>query len=352
MTAALASSQGLVAALVLLVLTAAAGWMVTRWVTAYLNRRRVLDHPNERSSHSAPTPRGGGIAILAVALPLAGAVFWLHLPGATMWLAILALTAALAAVSWLDDLRGLPVGVRFAAHIVAVAAALGLLPDNLLVLQGWVPLWLDRLIAGLAWVWFINLFNFMDGIDGLAGAETVAICAGLFAVAAVNADALGASAIAVAQASIVIAGAALGFLVLNWHPARVFMGDVSAIALGYLLGWFLLLLASWGYGAAALILPAYFVADATLTLVRRALAGEAVWQAHATHFYQRAVQRGLSHARVTRFIAAGNCCLIALALASTQVVSRTGDALCLGGAALIVGWMLVWLARAPANPQT
>ncbi len=352
MTAALASTQGLIAAAVLLLLTAAAGWIVTRWVTAYLNHRRVLDHPNERSSHSAPTPRGGGIAILAVALPLAATVFWLHLPGMTIWLAILALTAGLALVSWLDDLGGLPVALRFAAHIASVTAALWLLPDNLLVLQGWAPLWLDRLAAGLAWVWFINLFNFMDGIDGLAGAETVAICVGLFAIVAVTGDALGTSAIAVAQASVVIAGATLGFLILNWHPARVFMGDVGAIALGYLLGWFLLLLACWGYGAAALILPAYFIADATLTLVRRLVTGAAIWRPHATHFYQRAVQRGLSHARVTRFVAAGNCCLIAIALASTQVVTRTGDILCLGGAALIVGWMLVWLARAPANAQT
>jgi len=352
MTAALGSSEGLLAALVLAALTAAAGLMVTRWVTAWLNHRQVLDHPNERSSHSAPTPRGGGIAILAIALPLAATVFWLHQPGVMMWHVALGLCAVLALVSWFDDLRGLPVVMRFAAHAAAVAAALWMLPDNLLILQGWAPLWLDRLAAGLAWVWFINLFNFMDGIDGLAGVETVAIGTGLFAVVAMGGDTMGPGAVAVAQTGVVIAGAALGFLVLNWQPAKVFMGDVGAIALGYLLGWFLLLLASWGHGAAALILPAYFVADATLTLIRRALAGEAVWQAHKTHFYQRAVQRGHSHARVARVIATGNGCLIVLALVSTQVVTATGELLCLAGAGLIVAWMLVWLARAPANAQT
>lgn len=349
-TTDLASGAGLAGALTLAAGAAAASWLVTRWVIAWLHHRRVLDHPNERSSHSAPTPRGGGIGVLAVALPLLAAVFWLYRPGAIEPLAVLALTLALAVLSWLDDLRGLPVALRFAGHIAAVAAALTLLPDRLLVFQGVLPLALDRVAAALAWVWFINLYNFMDGIDGLAGVETIAIGGGLFAVVATAGAAAGSDGVALALASLLTAAAAAGFLVLNWNPARVFMGDVGSIALGYLLGWFLLTLAAWGFWTAALILPAYYLADATLTITRRALAGERVWEAHSKHFYQRAVQRGLGHGRVARTIAAGNLCLALIALASAHTVGWQGDAACLIGAAAIVGWMLLWLAR--AQPET
>jgi UDP-N-acetylmuramyl pentapeptide phosphotransferase/UDP-N-acetylglucosamine-1-phosphate transferase len=344
--AALASGEGLLGALALAVLTAAATWMVTRWVLAYLRRRAVLDHPNARSSHTAPTPRGGGIGLLAVALPLVAAIFWLHTPDATDVQVVLALAAALAVVSWIDDLRGIGVALRLAAHVVAVAIALALMPERLLVFQGVLPLALDRVAAALAWVWFLNLYNFMDGIDGITGVETIAIGLGLFALLATAGNDIGPPGIALALAALVTSSAAAGFLILNWHPARVFMGDVGAIALGYLLGWFLLTLAAWGYWSAALILPGYYLADATITIVRRALAGEAVWQAHAKHFYQRAVQRGLGHARVARFIAAGNVFLALIALLSAQVVGTTGQVLCLSAAAATVGWMLLWLACA------
>lgn len=348
--AGLASGPGLLGALALAAAAAAAGWMMTRWVTAALVRRGVLDRPNERSSHSRPTPRGGGLAILAVALPLAALIYWLHRPGEVAAFAVLALAAALALLSWLDDLRGLPVAVRLAAHAAAAAAVLAVMPGDLLVFQGLLPPLADRIAAGLLWVWFINLYNFMDGIDGLAGVETVTICTGLFGIVLALGEPAGTQGVALAQAALVTGAATAGFLVLNWSPARVFLGDVGAIALGYLLGWFLLTLAAWGYWAAALILPAYFLGDASITIVRRALSGAPVWQPHATHFYQRAVKRGLGHAEVARFVFAGNLMLGILAVLSTQVVSGAGDALCLVGAAGIVAVMLAWLARAGGGP--
>jgi UDP-N-acetylmuramyl pentapeptide phosphotransferase/UDP-N-acetylglucosamine-1-phosphate transferase len=342
----LTSGAGLAGAGLLAVLTALASWIVTRWVTGYLNRRKMLDHPNERSSHSSPTPRGGGLAILAVAIPLVGVIHWLHLPNVMMVPTLMGLTAALALLSWRDDVNGLPVTLRLFAHLIAATVMMALLPASLFIFQGLLPLWLDRALAILVWVWFINLYNFMDGIDGLAGAETIAICIGLFAIMLTVGGPAGPEAVARAQSSLVIAAAATGFLILNWHPARVFMGDVGAIALGYILGWFLLTLAAWGYWVAALILPAYFLADASITITQRLLSGEAIWRPHAKHFYQRAVQRGLSHARVVRFISLGNGFLMMLALASTQVTNLGGDMLCLAGAAMIVTWMLFWLARA------
>lgn len=325
--------------------TAASSWMVTRWATAFLRRRAVLARPNARSSHSEPTPTGGGAAVLAVALPLMALVLWLSgAADAAAW-ALLAGAAALAVISGVDDVRGLPVALRLAAHAAAVAGVLALIPDRFLVFQGALPPFLDRAAAALAWVWFVNLFNFMDGIDGIAGVETIAIGGGIFAIALVIGGRGGISAQVVGLEALILAAAAAGFLALNWHPARVFLGDVGSVPLGFLLGGLLIAVATWGYWQAAIILPAYYLADATLTIALRAARGAPVWRAHAEHFYQRAVRRGLGHGRVARFVAAGNALLVALALASIEVLTPAGDALCLGGAAAIVAFMLFWLAR-------
>lgn len=284
----------------------------TRGVLAHLRRRAILDHPNERSSHLVPTPRGGGLAVMAVLLPT-----WLMIalfaPGASteaLW--PIAGALALAAVSWRDDLAAMPVFARLLAHIAAVVVGLAALVGHGPVFQGLVPLWLDRLAAGFLWLWFLNLFNFMDGIDGIAAGESAALGIGVALVAIVVGFGN-----ALPFYGLTAAAAALGFLWWNWHPARVFMGDVGSVPLGYLLGWLLLGLASRGAWAPALILPLYYLADASLTLLRRLLRGERIWLAHREHFYQRATQGGLSHAQVVMAILGVDAALVALALWST-----------------------------------
>jgi UDP-N-acetylmuramyl pentapeptide phosphotransferase/UDP-N-acetylglucosamine-1-phosphate transferase len=190
------------------------------------------------------------------------------------------------------------------------------------------------------WLWFLNLFNFMDGIDGIAGGETAALGVGAASVAW-----LAALAPSVALYGLTAAAAALGFLWWNWHPARIFLGDVGSVPLGYLLAWLLLDLASHGAWAAALILPLYYVADASLTLLVRLLRGERVWRAHREHFYQRAAQGGLSHAQVVGAILLADAALVALALWSTAVPA----ALPLLLSALAVALLLAFLGtRKPA----
>jgi UDP-N-acetylmuramyl pentapeptide phosphotransferase/UDP-N-acetylglucosamine-1-phosphate transferase len=343
---ALLTARGAGLTLVLALATAASAWILTRWVTAWLIRRAMFDTPNQRSSHLTPIPRGGGIAVLAVALPLIATIVWLYRPGDRVAWAVLGSTLALAIVSGLDDRSGLPITTRLFTHAACVALVLAFIPAKFTLFQGLLPVALDRLVAGLAWIWFVNLYNFMDGIDGLAGVETASIGLGVFALVALIGTQGGDSATVAGLGGLILAAAACGFLVLNWHPARVFLGDVGAIPLGFLLGWLLLTLALWGYWVAALTLPAYYLADSGITIAARALRGERIWQAHAGHFYQRAVQRGWSHARVARFVGGGNVMLVALAAFSTQVVNRAGDLICLGGAALIVALMLAWLARA------
>ena len=291
--------------------TAIAATIATRVVLAILQRRAILDLPNERSSHAQPTPRGGGIAVVAILLPCWALIDYFE-PGVSLsdWLVLVAILA-LAILSWFDDLRGLSAGLRIVCHGLAVAAVLAALPADALIFQGWLPPLADRLATGLLWLWFVNLFNFMDGIDGISGVEALSIAVGLVLVIVLSGDVLWRREALLAMA---LAGSAFGFLLWNWHPARLFLGDVGSVPLGFALGWLLILAAIAGYWATAAILPLYYFADATITLCRRALRGEKIWQAHREHFYQQAVAGGRDHAAVVRIIALGNLGLIVLAL--------------------------------------
>jgi len=322
---------------VLAALSAAGG---TALLARVLARRQILDHPNERSSHVRATPRGAGLAVVPVLL-IAWAVIAVLSPAARPAIAwVVAGALLLAAVSWRDDLTSLPALPRLAAQAVAVLAGSMTFGGDVLVFQGLLPFWADRLAAALAWLWFVNLFNFMDGIDGIAGTETAAIGLGFaLLVLLIGGDA---TLLALALA---LAGVALGFLPWNWQPARIFLGDVGSVPLGYALGWLLLSLAAAGQWAPALILPLYYLADATLTLLRRLMRGERVWQAHREHFYQRATQGGRSHGAVAGLVAGTDAVLIALALGATR-----WPWLALPAAVVVVGLLLAILARPRSLP--
>lgn len=278
-----------------------------------LRRRSILDQPNRRSSHVHPTPRGGGLGAVPVVLA-AWAVIALGDSSLADLGVVLPAAVLLAVVSWMDDLRGLSPATRLLVQIAAVAAGLAALPPDALVFQGFLPLPIDRLLSGLLWLWFVNLFNFMDGIDGISGVELASIGGGMALVATILGNLEG-----LASLSVALVGAAAGFLVWNRPPARIFLGDVGSVPLGYLCGWLLLHAALAGLWWAAVILPLYYLIDASLTLLCRLLRGERIWEAHRQHFYQRAVQGGLSHGQVTARILAANLVLIGAAIASPFV---------------------------------
>ena len=272
-----------------------ASLLILRIVLSPAVRERFLDRPNERSLHVQPTPRAGGLGLLAGI-----AATWWAFPGLRT---IGVLAFALAAVSILDDLRGLPQGLRFLAHALAAIAAviLGL---------GDLPLPLQAAVA-FSIVWMTNLYNFMDGSNGLAGGMAVAGF-GAYAIAAALA---GESDLALGCAC--VAAAALGFLRFNFHPARIFMGDVGSIPLGFLAA--AVGLAGWTAGAWPWWFPAVvfspFVVDATVTLLRRMLRGERFWQAHRSHYYQRLILMGWTHRRTALAEYALMLVVAALALA-------------------------------------
>ena len=275
--------------------------------TVAMTRARKLEAPNARSMHKVAVPTGAGVGIVAAILILWP---WWRVPAGAIEPALLGGIAGLGALSWLDDRRRLSAAVRLGAQATAVALCLAVLPPEARVLE-WLPLLGERCLLGLAWVWFINLFNFMDGIDGLAGSETIAVAAGFVALAACATppDPYW-------RLALVVAASAAGYLAWNWHPARVFMGDAGSVPLGFVLGWLMLDLALAGQWAAGLILPLVFLADATWTLIARAGRGEKLWQPHRQHFYQRAVLAGATATGVVWRVIAVNAALLGLALAS------------------------------------
>ncbi|MDH5750272.1 MAG: glycosyltransferase family 4 protein [Rhodospirillales bacterium] len=309
----------------------------TRVVLGLFRRRNILDHPNPRSSHSTPTPHGGGIAVIAVVLVNWGVFSFSSPSGPAEILTLCGLAAALAVLSGLDDFYSLPVVLRLAVQAAAVTVVLWPAGESVFF-QGLLPAPLDHIAAGLLWVWFINLFNFMDGIDGLAASESASIAIGFFLVVVLIGN-RGISDVYLFYSSS-IAAAVLGFLWWNWHPAKIFLGDVGSIPLGFLIGWLLLILAERGFWLPALILPLYYFSDATLTLVRRILRREKFWQAHRQHFYQLAVQRGMSHGAAVRAVIFANVLLIALAILSVYGWPN----LSLGGAGIVVGILLLHLS--------
>jgi UDP-N-acetylmuramyl pentapeptide phosphotransferase/UDP-N-acetylglucosamine-1-phosphate transferase len=305
----------------------------TRLVLGWLRHRQILDHPNERSSHQRPTPRGGGLAVTSV---LALSFLLLNFG---LYQGVLGLGAlALMAISWLDDRRGLGPLTRFLIHGAVIGLYLAMMPSGELILHGLLPKWADRAVTVAGWLWFVNLYNFMDGIDGITGVETTALGLGIALVSSLAPDGDSFQLIAF---SVFAAMAGLGFLVWNWHPAKVFLGDSGSIPLGFVLGGLLFHLAAHGQLAAALILPGYYLADATITLLWRLKDGEKIWQAHRRHFYQRAVRGGQSHARVSGAVALGNLLLIACAcLAAKGFVPMAGLA-----ALLVIGGLLALFTR-------
>jgi UDP-N-acetylmuramyl pentapeptide phosphotransferase/UDP-N-acetylglucosamine-1-phosphate transferase len=256
--------------------------LVARLLLTPAGRRVALDAPNERSLHQQPVPRTGGIAIAAGV----AAACVLAPPGLPV---VLGVAAALAAVSLADDLLGLPTLARLAMHLTAAAAVL------VLELRYTEPVLFVLFLLGIAWM--TNLYNFMDGSDGLAGGMAM-FGFGAYALAA---QLSGAEPFASLCAAIAAASAA--FLVFNFHPARLFMGDAGSVPLGFLAG--ALGIYGWSRGYWPIWFPllvfAPFVCDATLTLLRRLLRRERVWQAHRDHYYQRLVRLGYGH-RATALI--------------------------------------------------
>ncbi len=289
-------------ALLALVLTSCASAFLTGAVRRYALVHHVLDIPNARSSHAVATPRGGGVAIVIVSL---ATLPWLAHRGLLPWDSVWAICGAgalVAVVGFADDHRHVAARWRLVAHFVAALWAmhwLGGMPPLELPLLGPVTGWLGSALLAVYLVWLLNLYNFMDGIDGIASVEAISVLVGgalLYVIAAQP---------ALAAAPSMLAAATAGFLYWNLPPARIFMGDAGSGFLGIVLG-ALSVQAGWIEPTlfwAWQILLGVFVVDATVTLVRRLMRGERVYEAHRSHAYQHASRRFGGHLPVTLGVA-------------------------------------------------
>jgi UDP-N-acetylmuramyl pentapeptide phosphotransferase/UDP-N-acetylglucosamine-1-phosphate transferase len=323
-----------IGALALVFVASALVSVILIWLLRPMLKRHALAHPNARSSHKIPTPQGGGIAVIAATVGVVVACVLFGVPGLggqALWL-VLAATVFIALVGAIDDVRPIAVIPRLILQVAGVAIVLAALPSDLRVVP-LLPYWLERALLGLAILWFVNLVNFMDGIDWMTIAEVAPLTSGLVLFGLMGALPRDATIVALA-----LCGAVIGFAPFNRPVARLFLGDVGSLPIGLLLGWLLVVLAGTGHFAAALLLPLYYLADATSTLLRRLANGEPILQAHRSHFYQRAMDGGFSIYQVVGRVFLLNIALIGLAATTLLTTSYL-----LHAAALIAGCVLVAL---------
>jgi UDP-N-acetylmuramyl pentapeptide phosphotransferase/UDP-N-acetylglucosamine-1-phosphate transferase len=305
-----------------------------------LLQRYALARPNARSSHQMPTPQGAGIAVISATLLAAGAMMiWTGAAELQIPAAVFAATLFIAIVGLADDIKSIEVLPRLLLQATAVAAVIFTSSNDLRIVPA-CPLWIERAGLLFAGLWFVNLVNFMDGLDWMTVAETVPVTGAMLILAALGEVPAQAALMAAA-----LCGAMLGFAPFNRPVAKVFLGDVGSLPIGLLLGWCLLELAWHQQFIAALLLPLYYLLDATVTLLRRIARGEPFWAAHRTHFYQRATDNGFTVWRVIGEVFVLNIALATLAIASTDMSSIAKKLLLLAIGVIASAAMMVRFSR-------
>jgi Fuc2NAc and GlcNAc transferase len=277
-------------------------WGLTRWLRNFALAKNIIDMPNFRSSHVVPTPRGGGVAIVISFIVALFICYYIGLMGKNIFFALVAGGGGVAAIGFFDDLGHVAARWRLLVHVICAGTAVFFLGEagsiefgSLLLAPGWFY----SIFVVLFLVWLINLYNFMDGIDGVAGIEAITVCVGMCLVYWLTGNLEG------SPAPIFLALAVGGFLIHNFPPAKIFMGDAGSGFLGVSLGIITIESASVDslYFWAWCILLGVFVVDATVTLLRRLFSGAKVHEAHRTHAYQYASRALGAHLPVTVIVA-------------------------------------------------
>ncbi|RXT46605.1 MraY family glycosyltransferase [Bradyrhizobium betae] len=310
---------------------------VVTWTSRPLLQRYALARPNARSSHRIPTPQGAGIAVISATLIVASV--WATWANVAIPPILVIAAIVIALVGFADDILSLPVLVRLVLQAACVGAIVFIMPETARILPA-VPLGLERVLILLAGIWFVNLVNFMDGLDLMTVAEVMPVTASLLLLGWLGHLAWPAALIAAA-----LCGAVLGFAPFNKPVAKVFLGDVGSLPIGLLLGWCLLELVWQGQPAAALLLPGYYLADSTITLLRRIIRREQFWSAHRSHFYQRATDNGFTVSQVIGEVFALNLVLAGLALVTVRAGSTAITIVSLLAGATAIGFVLRRFSR-------
>ncbi|HEY1096502.1 MAG TPA: glycosyl transferase [Alphaproteobacteria bacterium] len=293
---------------------------LVRLVIPILHRMEILDTTESRVQTCVhePTPRGGGWGVTPV-IAILWLTIWYYFPDKSYWHALIAsllLFIPLTGITWLDDKHdGITVRKRMWIQGIAIIIPIIFLPSDVMVCLGYLPLWLDRIVTILGWWWFMNLFNFMDGINGISGLEIATIGLGIALCAYFNEHDF-----PLTLMGMVLLGAAAGWLVWNWRRnALAFLGDVGSIGLGYFGGFALIILASKGHFWPAALMSLYYCMDATVTLIYKIKRGVPVWQSERAHFYHKGTVPGaLTSLQATMRLLVLNIILLVMAFCASR----------------------------------
>ena len=315
--------------------------LLTKYFITFLTKVGAVDVPDDRRVHTRVTPRGGGIAIFLTFCILFMLCEYLVYGSLIYTICLIPALSIAAIISFIDDIKHVSILTRLIIHIISAATLLYwfLLPHSLF--HDKLPLSMDYTLSVIALVGFLNIYNFLDGIDGITSAESIHISITLLLLSFLRGDIIIFSEV-IALISLIILGVSIGFIRYNWYPAKIFLGDVGSITLGLLTGLSLTLVAasSKTLFVSACITALYYIADGGLTILIRLVNREKIWLPHLRHFFQQAIKKGMSHQEVTTKIILCNACLMFLAI--TALYYPTMSSIC---AVLIVTTTLVHFSK-------
>ncbi|WP_341748105.1 UDP-phosphate alpha-N-acetylglucosaminyltransferase [Candidatus Tisiphia endosymbiont of Dascillus cervinus] len=277
----------------------------------------VVDIPDPRRAHSRITPRGGGLAIVIVVIIALIAYEYFSTKTLINSIKIVPLLLIISSISFLDDLISIPIFVRLIFHIICSTIAIFLFLFPVVLFHHELPLYIDFMLSIIGLIVFLNIYNFLDGIDGISGAESIHLSITILILCYLKSDII-INTNFIIVLNIIILACSIGFLIFNWHPAKIFLGDVGSISLGFLLGLCLLLISASSVHlfVASSIASLYYLADGGLTILIRLVNKEKIWQPHLKHFFQKAVRNGKSHKEVVSRIIICNILLMVLSIIS------------------------------------
>ena len=291
--------------------------ILVKWLISITSRFNIIDKPSSRRVHSKPTPRGGGLAFVITFCLLFPTFEYFCLGELYNSEKVILIFAPIALVSFLDDIAEVPILFRLLIHIICSVLAVMWLIHPHKILHSELSLNIDLIIGSFALLTFLNVYNFLDGIDGITVSESIHLSLVILILCFIKYDIIPNVRIIITIASIIF-GWSCGFILFNWQPASIFIGDVGSISLGFILGICLLTVASGSdrLFAACVISSLYYIADGSLTLLIRLVKREKIWQPHLQHFFQKAVKKGLSHKVVVLRIIKCNFILMLLSIGS------------------------------------
>jgi len=299
------------------VVSVIASLLLTRGLIDFMPKLGIMDVPSARRSHKAPTPRGGGVAFVIIFSTLLPSFEYYLIGTFERSAAILQIFLPISLISFWDDISHMNVVLRLIVHILCSLLAVMWLIHPSTILHYEIPMSLDLAIGSFALLAFLNVYNFLDGIDGITVSESMHLSATILVLCALRYDIIPNVDIIIFIATIIF-GWSIGFVYYNWQPARIFLGDVGSISIGFLIGVCLLTIASASAKlfAACVIAALYYVADGGMTILIRLVKGERIWEPHLQHFFHKAVRKGRSHKRVVKRIIKCNILLMLFAVNS------------------------------------